>query len=556
MKVDFYWHSYKYLPYEQELAIRELNALFGQEPIPGRNSLSIASSNGWKIQAQRMTYFREVIAEDGSHIVPLQATLEASNGSRIQPRLFDMPEGLPSTDLLPAQFYQQNRQSTRYSAHGLHEYRGKFNPQIVRAIGNILGLKPGSWILDPFVGSGTTLLEAAHISWNAIGVDINPLGVQIAQAKIVAMQVPEAELQTCAEELGHRLEKRFTNISFDRPFTESEFLSIGGKDWEAKLPGFAYLCLWFTKSVLVQLEAILEEIAYIPSASLQLIFRIILSDILREVSLQDPEDLRIRRRKFPSENYSAVPIYIECMKNKIWTILQARQYLSDATTTHEAILGDSRFCDQLMKEHSDFNAVQFDGAITSPPYATALPYIDTQRLSLVFLDLIQPNNIRTTEKSLTGNREITSSERLRLETAINKNTDNLPTECIVFCRKLKAALDSSNDGFRRQNVPALVYQYLVDMALMFKHVYPLLRDNAPFALVIGKNQTVLGKQLFVIDTPHLLTLIAEQNGFHFHEALALNTYQRYSVHQENSIRSEILLVLRKGKNAYRSHSTN
>jgi site-specific DNA-methyltransferase (cytosine-N4-specific) len=52
------------------------------------------------------------------------------------------------------------RQRTRYSVNGLHEYKGKFNPQIVHSIINVLGVDyDSSRILDPFCGSGTTLLE-------------------------------------------------------------------------------------------------------------------------------------------------------------------------------------------------------------------------------------------------------------------------------------------------------------------------------------------------------------------------------------------------------------
>ena len=57
----------------------------------------------------------------------------------------------------------------------------------------------------------------------------------------------------------------------------------------------------------------------------------------------------------------------------------------------------------------------FDAVITSPPYATALPYIDTQRLSLVLLGLIGADELRATEAALVGAREITIGERRALE---------------------------------------------------------------------------------------------------------------------------------------------
>ena len=92
----------------------------------------------------------------------------------------------------------------------------------------------------------------------------------------------------------------------------------------------------------------------------------------------------------------------------------------------------------------------------------------------------------------------------------------------------------------------LVYKYLVNMAVMFEQVSRLLRTDAPFALVIGRNKTRLGTRDFVIDTPRLLTSLAEQKGFLVGETLQLDTYQRFDVHKANSIRSETLLILKKG----------
>lgn len=563
MRANFYWQPYKYFPYEQTLAARELRSLLGQEPVSHENGLTVEISADWKPIAQRTTYFREAVAEDGSRVIPLQAALEGSTRSYKQPALFDVAPSanLPDADVLtPAEVGTPlllSRQNTRYSAHGLHEYRGKFNPQIVRAVGNMLGFQPGSWILDPFCGSGTTLLEAVHMGWNAVSVDINPLGVLIARAKVVAMHIPLEELRTQTEVLSQKLRERFKHVGFEKAFTATQMQSLGGTNWHIYLPHFEYLSSWFTESVLIQLAVILEEITLVPSENLQLLFCIILSDILREVSLQDPADLRIRRRKSPSENAPAVSLYLHDLKRKIETIVQVRRYFAHITSTQYALLGDARYCDATVRGCPDISStLEFDGAITSPPYATALPYIDTQRLSLVLLGLVPPEEIRATEKSLTGNREITAQERLKTEQAIDTNVDQLPAECIALCQQLKTAYDKDKDGFRRQNVAALLYKYLVDMALMFKNIRPLLKADAPFALVVGKNQTRLGEQLFTIDTPHLLVLLAEHHGFALKELLELNTYQRFDVHQGNSIRSEILIVLRKAEYASRSHSTD
>ena len=43
---------------------------------------------------------------------------------------------------------------------------------------------PGDWVLDQFVGSGTTLIEAKLLNRNAVGVDINPQSVSISETNL------------------------------------------------------------------------------------------------------------------------------------------------------------------------------------------------------------------------------------------------------------------------------------------------------------------------------------------------------------------------------------
>lgn len=62
-------------------------------------------------------------------------------------------------------------------------YRGNWSPYVPRNL--ILRYsKPGDWILDQFVGSGTTLVEAKLLGRNAVGVDINPQSVSISEINL------------------------------------------------------------------------------------------------------------------------------------------------------------------------------------------------------------------------------------------------------------------------------------------------------------------------------------------------------------------------------------
>ena len=70
-------------------------------------------------------------------------------------------------------------------SHATHsgKYRGNWSPYIPRNL--ILRYsKPGDWVLDQFMGSGTTLIEAKLLNRNAVGIDINPQSVLISETNL------------------------------------------------------------------------------------------------------------------------------------------------------------------------------------------------------------------------------------------------------------------------------------------------------------------------------------------------------------------------------------
>jgi len=92
-------------------------------------------------------------------------------------------------------FFQTNQFKTGYATHGLFPYRGKFHPQMIKALMNIIGLKPGDRVVDPMMGSGTVLLEARLMGINSIGVDISPFCCFMTQVKLDALTIPLGPLR-------------------------------------------------------------------------------------------------------------------------------------------------------------------------------------------------------------------------------------------------------------------------------------------------------------------------------------------------------------------------
>ncbi len=89
------------------------------------------------------------------------------------------------------QIIQKNRTRSvnQYLTHWIYPYKGKFHPQMIRALLNIIGLERGDTVLDPFVGSGTTAVEAQLLGINCIGIDISPLCVLQSKVKAESIDV-------------------------------------------------------------------------------------------------------------------------------------------------------------------------------------------------------------------------------------------------------------------------------------------------------------------------------------------------------------------------------
>ena len=484
------WHDYRYYPYERELAYREVAGLFA-------NPALVEVSDGLELDGDpdhrlvnRLTYFSEAI--NGALAV-----------QTVQSRL----EGAVRRG--------KSRQATRYSVHGLHEYKGKFNPQVVRALLNIFNVGLGQKVLDPFCGSGTTLVECSHIGATAHGVDLNPFAVFLANAKLQALSTPASRLSSMLKEITIGLEGTARHEALDEDHARGQ-----------------YLRSWFDHEILQSIEAVRCEIEEV-AGDVSPVFLSIASNLLRDYSFQDPQDLRIRRRKSPLPGTAFVNAFLTAGRECIERIGATQEVLGMCPGYGRAFLSDVATLD--VEE-------TYDAAITSPPYAMALPYIDTQRLSLVWLGLAEPGRIAGLEAELIGSRELRGSPRRSLADALSSNTWGLPDAQAEFCLGLRNMV-GREDGFRRQAVPVLLYRYFASMMRSFRAIRGNMRSKAPFALIVGHNHTVLGGVRHDIDTPAHLARLASHCGWSVEETVPLQTYRRYGYHMNNAVSAESLLIL-------------
>jgi len=79
---------------------------------------------------------------------------------------------------------------SNYLTHGFDLYQGSFHAQLIRSLINYCNLQKNSIIMDPFCGSGTTLIEARLLGFNCIGIDINPTACLNSKIKTQLLTTP------------------------------------------------------------------------------------------------------------------------------------------------------------------------------------------------------------------------------------------------------------------------------------------------------------------------------------------------------------------------------
>lgn len=103
--------------------------------------------------------------------------------------------------------------------HNFYRYPARFSPKFVREIIELFS-KPGDVILDPFVGGGTTLVEALASNRHSIGFDVSPIASFVSQAKTTLLS--ETELETISKWAEFVLQKRIIGHQSSMTFYDEE----------------------------------------------------------------------------------------------------------------------------------------------------------------------------------------------------------------------------------------------------------------------------------------------------------------------------------------------
>ena len=374
---------------------------------------------------------------------------------------------------------------TDYLTHGLHPYPAKFIPQIPNALIQELS-SVGDTIVDPFCGSGTTLLEALQLKRNALGIDANPLAVMISRAKTTPLTDAEFEEVAAHQDACEALllEAESRNISL--------FGAGGSFSSTAWRPERKVCEFWFLPHVVDELAELRRLIDQVRHEAARILCQSAFAAIIVAVSKQDSDTRYVRREK------------------KVGFGDTVRRYLGQLMASLTAV----REMTDLLEERFRCRVVEanildgpetgaFDLVVTSPPYPNAYSYHLYHRTRLLWLGR-DPSQFK--ELEIGSHRKYSA----------------------------KGPGRATPDTFLRE------------FRQIFAWLQSRLREGRYACFVIG-NSTIAGKS---VDNASLLCAAGEAEGFEQVACMERNIPSKKKSFNPKigKIRTEKILVLRKGRN--------
>ena len=375
-----------------------------------------------------------------------------------------------------------NTNSVTQNTHGFHKYPAKFIPQIpLWAINKYLKNKKGKLILDPFCGSGTTLVESALSGNYSIGIDIDPLSALISKVKTTKVDIEKLNLI-----------EDWLKINIENP------------PQRLFIPDCQTLEHWFSKEAINKLSIIRTLINQIidnfeNEKDIKDLLLVCFSSIIRRVSNADNESQKTyvshTKIKQPEEVFSLFFSQLEYFIERI-TEFSLNTNLKPA----EIIVSSSaNSLTDLIQDK------KIDLAITSPPYIKAIDYIYNQMAELFWIgDLfqMQTQNLQNEKKTqYIGNKQISKVEFADY----SPFTSKLDIE--LLDTKLQQVFETDKKNGHKHSY--VTYKYFIEMEKHFAEISKCLKKKAYYVMVVGDSKV----SDIYFDTADFLKIIAERNGF-------------------------------------------
>lgn len=414
---------------------------------------------------------------------------------------------------LPADFWDFKNDDVREYTHGIHNYPAMMVSPISRNILKIMKeIKPIDSLMDPFMGSGTVLVEGmlANVS-NIYGSDINPFAVYLSTVKTNRLDINE--LQREINDLYDRILDKYS--LYDIQINEADGiirfkynLDLTAKDGWGKeapkylrsfvqdnqidipIPDFKNIGYWFKPKVILLLSLIKEEIKKIADNNIKEFVFAAFSETIRFVSNRRNGEFKMFRMKA-----NKVDEFNPDVIKEFTTILNRNTEKMNSfieVCEEKGVKSKIHISDESASELNYVPDESIDLAITSPPYGdsrTTVAYGEYSRLSLQWLDLynLTEKEIMGIDKSLMGGVKYRNGFEFNIPSPTLRNS---------LERIKDSDLERAGD----------VFSFYSDLRDSIKTIAQKTKSGGYQFWVVG-NRTVKGELLL---TDQIITEIAQQ----------------------------------------------
>lgn len=348
-------------------------------------------------------------------------------------------------------FSEYKRKETTYLTHGIHSYPAKYIPQLVNKL-LITYSKENDLILDPFNGSGTTLLESVLNHRKAYGSDLNPIANLISEVK------------TTLYDTNHIKE---LIINYNNYITQYNI------NLNLDIPESPKIDFWFHKNISHQLAYILKWINNLDEdIKIKNLLKVGFSQILKSCSVwRNNSNKPVRQLdKKISDPFN---LYLKELNKFIKIYNELNNYI----IKHNIQLDGNWNLQTRDSKSILLNNSSVDLIITSPPYATSYEYADLHQLSLIWLNMV--DNYKEFKNEFIG----TGGKNLILDV-----NSNMAYEII---NKVYNKMKSNGKKLST---------YFYEMNEIWKEMIRIMKPNATISIIVGntilRGENVLNAEIF------------------------------------------------------------
>lgn len=395
--------------------------------------------------------------------------------------------------------------------HDWYRFVLSFPPHLVRDYIGRFSLSQGQTILDPFCGTGTTLVEAKKQDVNNIGIEANPVA-HFASSVKVDWSVSADKLLEHAEMIANNAERkisRYKESSIRRLPEEAEKLLL--RDSISPIPLHKSLIL------IDEIRAFCEEPFFryeMLALSKALVFSI--------SNLHFGPEVGVRRIK--KQDASVVEEWMEEMM-AIASDIKNQHQSTAKSIVHNA---DAREMNAVLKPNS------IDAVFTSPPYPNEKDYTRTTRLESVLLGYLNnKEDLRRLKQGLlrSNTRNVYKGDFDDTWVSHNEAIQSIANEI----EKRRIELNKTS-GFEKL-YGRVTKLYFGGMARHFADLRQFLKPGAYLGYVVGDQASYLR---VMIKTGEILADIAESLGY---EVVGIDLFRtRFATATKKDMREEVVVL--------------